>query len=117
MLVLWGFVIILAVGLIRRSMRRTSAHRRLKNEGFEWFGAVDYHQHLWVRDHDDNVYIGGDINNLAPIEVIRLSEITQNARLVALEIRCRVNGEVRSLRVIGRDENDLLKCMDKLGYS
>ena len=69
---------------------------------------------LWVKDSE--VYIGGTKENVVPIEVIKLAEVTRNAELYELEIRYRINGEVKSARV--RDKKDkLLTYADRLGYS
>jgi len=66
---------------------------------------------------DDIVYIfhGHSVKRAVPIEVISISEITKNSRLVQLEMRYRENGVVRSTRFKGT-ESQLLTIEDKLGY-
>jgi len=92
----------------------------MQNEGFEFCGGSTPASaglrlnDLYVKDAE--VYIGTKRENLVPIEVIKLSEITRGAKLVGLDVRYRINGEVKSLRVKGT-KNELLTYMDRLGYS
>ena len=54
--------------------------------------------------------------NAKPVEeVVEVIEITQNARLVALDIRIRIAGELKLVREKG-SPNRLLALEDKLGY-
>lgn len=49
------------------------------------------------------------------VEILGISEITRNTRLVQLEIRYRLDGTVNSLRVSG-SESYLLTLEDAMGY-
>ena len=92
----------------------------MQNEGFEFCGgSTPVSAGLRLNDlyvKDDEVYIGTKRENLVPIKIIQLSEIARGAKLVGLEVRYRINGEVKSLRVKG-SKNELLTYMDRLGYS
>jgi len=69
---------------------------------------------------DEVLYYNQGINprKARPIEIISVSEITRNARLVQLEIRFRMDGAIRLVHVgggwVGPDQ--LLTLADKLGY-
>ena len=88
----------------------------LTEQGFEYCGLVHLKNSKSLHVKDSEVYIAQNFDNLVPIEIIKLSEITRGTKLIELEIRYRIDGEVKSLRV--RDsENNLLTYMDRLGYS
>jgi len=70
---------------------------------------------LCLKDGIVYIFHGSDVKSAVPIEVIGISEITQNARLVQLEMRYRENGMVRSTRFKG-NEDQLLTIADRLGY-
>jgi len=102
-IIAWALMMIIVVPiLIVRS-------RRIKNAGFEACGAG-----LWVKD--GKAYVGHKLEKLVPIEIIKLSEVTRNSKLIELEIRYRINGEVKSVRVRG-SQDQLLTYADRLGYS
>jgi len=106
------FIIVAAISSIKS---RNETIQRMTNAGFGYCGYLNsIAQYLWA--YNGGVYIGDTVENLVAIEVISLSEITKGAKLHELEIRYRINGEVKSARV--RDSGDkLLTYMDRLGYS
>jgi len=110
-----GFFVALHIWATVASMRMT---RNMANEGFEHCGQVG-NKHLWVKGNEVRIgshFSGANLEKFVPIEIIKLSEVTRNAKLIELEIRYRINGEVKSARV--RDSQDkLLTYADRLGYS
>lgn len=85
---------------------------------------------IWQKNnryHFIPVRITGDVSpeEIVPIEIDGVGEITKNAKLVALEVRYRINGAINSMRIesgilTGIDANALLTIKDKLlndGYA
>lgn len=69
------------------------------------------------------IRITGDLSpeEITSTEITGVGEITKNAKLVALEVRYRINGAINSMRIesgimTGIDANALLTIEDKLGY-
>ena len=88
----------------------------LTEQGFEYCGLVHRRPGNSLHVKDSEVYIAQNFDDLVPIEIIQFNEITRGTKLFELEIRYRIDGEVKSLRL--RDsENNLLTYMDRLGYS
>jgi len=115
---LFGFscFIILTIIACLLASRRVKRKKRIINAGFEFCGHANglVAKSLWVKDGE--VYMGIILESLVPVEIIRFSEITRGTKLRELEIRCRIDGEVKSYRLKG-SENELLTYMDRLGYS
>ena len=108
-------VALLVIGYLL-TLPKKNRLRRMKNAGYEYCGQTSSlgDMDLWVKDSE--LYIGGTTENVIPVEIIKLSEITRNAKLHELEIRYRYNGEVKSARIRG-SQDQLLTYMDQLGYS
>jgi len=70
---------------------------------------------FWLKE--DELYYNSSFSpaNAKLVEVVGVSEITRNARLVQLEIRFRMDGVLQSKRISGAS-NFLLGIEDKLGY-
>lgn len=102
---------------------KSSKEQDMSQKGFEYCGffrasAFSWGD-LWVSDGD--VYLAYDkTNNVDKFvridEVVKVSEVTIGTRLHELEIRYRLDGEVKTFRVKG-SENELLTYLDRLGYS
>ncbi|MCL2527092.1 MAG: hypothetical protein FWE42_01640 [Defluviitaleaceae bacterium] len=90
----------------------------MSRKGFEYCGSFSMGA-LWFKDGE--VYLASQYNLAKDdehirIEIIKVSEVTIGTKLHELEVRYRENGEIKSLRVKG-SENELLTYMDRLGYS
>ncbi|MDR1328352.1 MAG: hypothetical protein LBK23_01975 [Oscillospiraceae bacterium] len=113
------YVIIVYAIIAYIEIKDSNRAKRLKKSGYEFIAAsvivICKCNQLWMKD--GVVYLMPKIKaeNAVPVEVIGISEVSRNARLIALDIRYRVNGEVRSVRRNGTT-NQLLTIEDKLGY-
>ena len=95
--------------------------KKIKNSGYELLSygdggtATANYYSLCIKDDIVYIFHGSNVKRAVPIEVINISEITRNTRLVQLEMRYRENGVVRSTRFKGT-ESQLLTIEDRLGY-
>ncbi|MDR1329599.1 MAG: hypothetical protein LBK23_08375 [Oscillospiraceae bacterium] len=112
LLVIAGWLYFMSI--LSKPRRRAKNLRKL---GYEFLAGTSNWvvRSLFMKDGAVYLISKNKLENAVPVEVIGLSEISRNARLIALEIRYRVNGEVRAARANGTT-NQLLTMMDKLGY-
>jgi len=126
LLMVVAFIVFMLVLHFTYGRKLNRGDQDIRNAGFEFcgYGSRSVLRALWVKNGE--VYIGHSLESLVPVEIIKLSEITLGTRLHELEIRCRINGEIKSLRIKGGEikslrikgkENELLTYMDRLGYS
>ncbi|MDR0863224.1 MAG: hypothetical protein LBN30_10735 [Oscillospiraceae bacterium] len=100
--------VLLVALLVAKRDRRYKEH--IKELGYELLANEFYIK-------DDEVYvIRYKPENAVQVEVIGLSQITRNAKLVQIEIRYRENGVIKSSRIYG-SQDELYNIMDRLGYS
>ena len=70
---------------------------------------------FWYKDGVLYSIPGQKLENAVPLEIVSLSEITKNTRLIELEVRYRENGVLKSTRLYA-PSSKLLEVMDGLGY-
>jgi len=95
----------------------------MSQKGFEYCGFFRASAFSWgdLWANDGEVFLAYDrtenIDKFVRIEeIVKISEVTIGTRLHELEIRYRLDGEVKTFRVKG-SEDELLTYMDRLGYS
>ena len=87
--------------------------RKWRKLGFERLMPRKYY--FFMKDETAFLLPFGHPEKAKPIEIVGISEIRSNSRLVQLEIRYRIDGRITSARLSGTS-NDLLNAADKLGY-
>jgi len=102
-LVFLGIAVLLVALMVRYYKRRSN----LSSQGYEFLIGNFYRKDGMI------FFLQNKIPT--PVEVVGVAEVTQNATLVALDIRFRLNGSIRVVRVKG-GSNYLLNVEDKLGY-
>jgi len=108
MLPLFAALILLWIFTVIRDARRK---KRLRDEGCE-----EVHKPFYKKGDAIYFITNNNFKKAKPIEIIGVSEIKRNARLAALEIRYRMDGNVQLRRISGTTVNRLLTVEDKLGY-
>ena len=111
----FGFLVLLFVPIIALGVWGQRGKKKMPKAGYKPL-TVSYAGAFWIKDGMLYYNPGFNPDKAKPIEVIGVSEITRNTRLVQLEIRFRMDGIIQSKRISG-STNQLLSIEDKLGYS
>jgi hypothetical protein len=70
---------------------------------------------FWEKGGEIFFILHSNLNKATPIEIVEVSEIRRNSHLCGLEMRYRLNGQIKQVRFTGTS-GQMLTLEDKLGY-
>jgi len=113
-LFLVGIVVFAGLLIIVGRNSKANGRKKMAAAGYESLGA-GYYDCFCVKDGEMFFCPNYNPRNAKPIEIIGINEITQNARLIQLEVRFRMDNAVTMRRIRG-STNMLLTLADNLGF-